>query len=428
MGLAWGNQQRSTTGTSGQKESVNRSENKTSEGLLKTIAVSALSFLLFISLSLFGIAFTINQTLLNPDFVTSEVNRLEISSLADDLLTQNTSSGIQEEIETAVSSAVEKIEPQLKMQINGAVVSIYDYLLGRTENIDMSRILRDTFLSNSFISAVIDEIDIVSLAKPIIKDQVEQQIPADMEFLSSYITSAIDDMVINQEPYIKQQLKNAAGPIADYITGQTETFNIGISTEPLLEDLRTNMLDNVDELPIPGLDLLPPGLVEQAFDVFFNQFSQSIPASVTIDETLIGTDVPANLAASLGEFEDTMKQVREYVSIFQIVYILLIVFMLIFTAGIILLYRSLKKSTRTLGVIFLSYGIVELIGFLVFSNLINSQLGQVQTGTTASLQAWLQLFINHALSPLQIWSICFIAGGIILVLVSIFYRPRNMAM
>ena len=48
---------------------------------LKSLAISLLSFLLFLSLSIFGLAFMLSQTILNPDFVVAELNQLDISSL-----------------------------------------------------------------------------------------------------------------------------------------------------------------------------------------------------------------------------------------------------------------------------------------------------------------------------------------------------------
>ena len=50
---------------------------------LKGLALSLLSFLFLLSLSIFGLALTLNQTILNPDFTISEVDRLDIPSLAN---------------------------------------------------------------------------------------------------------------------------------------------------------------------------------------------------------------------------------------------------------------------------------------------------------------------------------------------------------
>jgi len=57
-------------------------------GFLKGLAVSLLSFLLFLSLSAFGLAIMLNSTILNPDFVTSQLDRLDISSLAEEIINE----------------------------------------------------------------------------------------------------------------------------------------------------------------------------------------------------------------------------------------------------------------------------------------------------------------------------------------------------
>ncbi len=55
---------------------------------LKGLALSLLSFLFLLSLSIFGLALTLNQTILNPDFTISEVDRLDIPSLAEEFLSE----------------------------------------------------------------------------------------------------------------------------------------------------------------------------------------------------------------------------------------------------------------------------------------------------------------------------------------------------
>ena len=61
--------------------------------LLKGLALSLLSFLLFLSLSTFGIVLTLNYTILNPDFIVSELNQLDVSSMIKDLFSSQNSSG-----------------------------------------------------------------------------------------------------------------------------------------------------------------------------------------------------------------------------------------------------------------------------------------------------------------------------------------------
>jgi len=77
---------------------------------LKGLAVSLLSFLLFFSLALFGVIFMLDNTLLDPDFVTAEINRLDMSSLAGEFLSEQIP---QEESYTAevLDKTITDLEP-----------------------------------------------------------------------------------------------------------------------------------------------------------------------------------------------------------------------------------------------------------------------------------------------------------------------------
>ena len=46
---------------------------------LKGLAITILTFILFLSLALFGTVFALNSTLLNPDFVANHVDNLDMS-------------------------------------------------------------------------------------------------------------------------------------------------------------------------------------------------------------------------------------------------------------------------------------------------------------------------------------------------------------
>ena len=103
---------------------------------LKGLALSLLSLLLFLSLSVFGLVLTLNYTILNPDFVVSEVNRLDISSLAGEFISQQ----IPEEGEfmaEAIDDAITDLEPWIKEQANSAIYTGYDYLMGRSQSLSV---------------------------------------------------------------------------------------------------------------------------------------------------------------------------------------------------------------------------------------------------------------------------------------------------
>ena len=103
---------------------------------LKGLALSLLSFLLFLSLSVFGLVLTLNYTILNPDFAVSEVNKLDISSLAGEFISQQ----IPEEGEFmagAIDDAIADLEPWIKEQASTAIYSSYDYLMGRSQSLNL---------------------------------------------------------------------------------------------------------------------------------------------------------------------------------------------------------------------------------------------------------------------------------------------------
>ena len=110
--------------------------------ILKGFALAILSLLLFLSLSVFGIAYTLNSTLLNPDFVAAEVDKLDISSIAGDLLSGQIGENLPEEarflegtVSTVVSEIISAQEPWIKEQVSAAIHSGYDFLLGKNEKL-----------------------------------------------------------------------------------------------------------------------------------------------------------------------------------------------------------------------------------------------------------------------------------------------------
>ena len=55
---------------------------------LKGFGAAILGLLLFFSLTVFGIAYMLNSTLLSPGFVKKQVNRIDIAAVAKDIADQ----------------------------------------------------------------------------------------------------------------------------------------------------------------------------------------------------------------------------------------------------------------------------------------------------------------------------------------------------
>ena len=102
-------------------------------GFLKGLALSLLGFLLLLSLSFLGLALTLNQTILNPAFVVSELNKLDVSLLAKDLLEGQIPQG-EEYVAHVIDSTIADLEPWIKEQAGVVIHSGYDYLLGKSQS------------------------------------------------------------------------------------------------------------------------------------------------------------------------------------------------------------------------------------------------------------------------------------------------------
>ncbi len=118
--------------------------------LVKGLALSLLNLLLFLSLSIFGLARTLNNTILNPDFVVSEVDRLDISSLAKEFISEQIPPE-GELMAEVLDDTITDLEPWIKEQVNAGIYSSYDYLMGRSQSLSLVislEPLRDSLKSN----------------------------------------------------------------------------------------------------------------------------------------------------------------------------------------------------------------------------------------------------------------------------------------
>ena len=105
----------------------------------------------------------------------------------------------------------------------------------------------------------------------------------------------------------------------------------------------------------------------------------------------------------------------------QDAYYYLIGFMVLLIAGIILIYRNVRGSTRSLGITFLVYGIIEFAGVFINRNFMPASLPM--HGIPTSLHTWLAGLAKDFLAPLQMFSLIVLILGAVLLAVSFIYRP-----
>ncbi len=389
---------------------------------LRKLGLILLAILLFISLFIFGPMFTLKQTTLNPRFITAEVNKLEMASLAVDLIDQQTPSIISHELSDALSSLVTKIEPQVKDELSKIINSIYGFILDKRENPELTSALRNSFLSTNFISKVINELDTASLVKPVLQQQLSNLIPKQMSYLTAALEPGIESVLHDVEPLIKQQLNAAVDPIAEYLIGTRNSFTIAIPTEPIVDKLSQTLLQTILSSSLPELAGFSQQMITSVFNSVFTQFSNAIPEVIEFDQTLIGKNVPAQIAIFVSEAEDGLREVKEYVGYIQTGYIVLIILIIAFIAGIVFLSREVKRSTRVLGITILSSGFLELAALLISRGIASEQLGSAISNMPLQLQIWLKQLLSSFTTPLLYLSIGLIVVGAALVFISVAYK------
>jgi len=109
-------------------------------GFFKGLIVSLLSLLLFLSLAVFGLVFMLNQTVLRADFVTSEVEKLDLGALAKELVIPQLPPEIrsQEFAASALNKTLTDLKPWMKEEAGNFIHRVYDYLLGESQSLSYS--------------------------------------------------------------------------------------------------------------------------------------------------------------------------------------------------------------------------------------------------------------------------------------------------
>ena len=301
---------------------------------LKGLAIALLSFLLFLSLSVFSLVFMLNQTILNPTFVTDQINKLDLLSLTEEM-------GIIDQISR-----------------------------------DMTQ-------------------------------QFSQQFPQARELIPQILNKTMADL----EPWIKEKANEITYATYDYMAGKSQSLSLTISLAPVKDSLAANLRETLLESPPPELAAAPAAIREQIVKGIEQQLTQELPATFDLNETMF----PA-------EAQDTLGQVRQYMGYVQTAYPLLIGFMVLLALLIILLYRSVKGATRSLGGTVLTYGVLGYAGIFASQYLIRTQVGAL--GLPTALQSWLPQFLDSLWAPIQTFNIAVAVAGLVLVIVSIVY-PRK---
>jgi len=291
--------------------------------------------------------------------------------------------------------------------LKGLAISLLSFLLFLSLGVfGTVYMLNNTLLNPDFVSAQVDKIPVSSLMREVTEEQISGQLPGEAQFLEE----AMYDAIAENEPWLKEQVNAGVYSFYDFLLGKSERLSVVISLEPLKESLRDSLWQAFTQNLPPELATAPPGMLEQYFNEYYQQFSEQIPSSFELDESLLPPEVMAQI-----------MQARQYIGYAQTGYYALIGFMVLLVVLIILLHRSVKGATRGLGITFLIYGAIEYASIWAAGYFGPTYLPLVKI--PSSLQMWLTELINDFLAPLQTFGIGLMAAGAALIIVSIVY-PR----
>lgn len=392
---------------------------------LKILGIIVLSLFLFFFLNVFALTLTIDRTALNPGFVTSQVDSLEMGAVAEEVFTQQPDEEVPDEMTESMIRVVNALEPRIKEQVNTVIFSSYEYINGERANPEMARVVRTNLLSEDFIEAVIDEIEIAILVSSIFEERMDEAAPEELKVFGD-LAHTMEQAISQNEEMIKEQLKEASGDVADYIMGKTDSFSVEIDASPVLESMQGPMYDNFLETPPGYLEGEPAELIQQEFEEFFEQFSEELPVNIELNEEVVGADLPDQVAGLIGDMESAMGEIRGASSVITLVLVLSGVFALLFAGLIVLIHRRAVGATLNLGIVFLLSGILALTAVLVGRNVVSAQIAR-EGEIPAEMAAWLGNLVSSAFTPLLITSIVYLAASLLLLVACIIFRQRQQA-
>ncbi|MDD4874581.1 MAG: hypothetical protein PHE15_06390 [Dehalococcoidales bacterium] len=390
----------------------------------KTIGIILLSIILFFTLCVFGVVFTVKMTALNASYVTSLVDDIPVTEIIEEAAAEGEVDN--PELFTMIKEVVTENETAIKDRIGDFVQIVYKYLNGKSDSLDMAQALKDTVLAPDFIVSMINNTDLTPLLEEFISGMLEGDgSPLGLSY-NDY-EQYIDDMAADIEPLLKEQAAIIISPVYDYIMGKSQAIDVTISLQDFKEVLNHYLKQAFLASPPAEYKNLSRAELEQAFENLFEDFTKDLSSSINIDEEFFTSEDGATVTVDLTEAEQALSESREYVGIFNLVFYLLIIFILLLIGGIILIYREVKGSALNLGLVSLIYGVGVLLTHMGSTRIARDVIMQQDISSSVAIRDWLIQRSTGSLFPLQILYIVFILIGIVLLAVYFVYRRRQNA-
>jgi hypothetical protein len=270
--------------------------------------------------------------------------------------------------------------------------------------------LNNTVLNPNFILREMDKLDVYLLVEEVIREEVVTQLEVSPDY-EPYVVEVIDDTMADLRPWVREQVRYLVYTGYDYFMGRSWHLYLSISLEPVRDSLKENLRENVLSSPPPEFAGLPPAIMELALNEASSQIDEQIPPGFDFDQDSLNPEDAAHL-----------EQVRQYIGYIQLGYKLLIALILLLILGIVLIHREVRGATRSLGVTFLSCGVVIYLSNFLARYFVSPRL--LEMSLPADFQTKLPILMADFHAPLDWYAIVLAAIGVVLLVVSFVYKRR----
>ena len=387
----------------------------------KVIGAVLLSIILFISLCVFSVALTVKTTALSSSYVTSLVEDIPLADIIEEAVLQG---DVEQSEQLDISiGIIRENEEAIKERAAIFIDGVYDYLNSRSDDLNLTQLLSDSFMDDDFILSIIEGMDL----KPLLEDFVENTIEDNALPAGTSYMDYIDDIAADIEPWAKEQARVIIPPMLDYMLGNSDSFEVTVSMQPLRDAFKNNLKQSFLSSPPQEYSGLSQDELGQAFDALFEEASEDIGESLTLDEEFFASDDGTAMTTDTAEYEQAMSDSREGIRVFNISFILLIVFILLLIGGIIIIYRTIKGAALNLGIVFSVFGIGLMIFYISSIWIIRNAVEQQEIAAMPVIRDWLVSVSLSSLFPALILFIVFLVIGIALLALSyIEYRKQKL--
>jgi hypothetical protein len=185
--------------------------------VFKVILLVILGILLSLSLLIFGLALTLNQSILNPDFIAEHVERLDIAALADEVVKEQVppeaAEFMGESLDEVLGDTIADIEPWMKEQARDGIYVFYDYIEGRSESLSLIislETVKESFRAN-LLAAILASPppELVGFPPAEIElqfneywSQIDEEIPSALELDETMLDAEVMEQIAHARQYV----------------------------------------------------------------------------------------------------------------------------------------------------------------------------------------------------------------------------------